>query len=186
MAKSGPVERDPALVCVAVITGAQGLQGAVRVKSFTAVPEDAVSYGQISTANGERVFDVKLTRSTNKGLVVALSGVTTREEAESLRGTELYVSRDAFPPTDEDEFYYADLIGLTVEGLDGQVIGTVKSMDNYGAGEVMEVALESGAALILPFTKAAVPIVDVASGKIVADPPPELENSDEPDDEGEN
>ena len=86
--------------------------------------------------------------------------------AEKIKGLELYVSRDALPDPNEEEFYYSDLIGLDVEDEGGKMIGQVKMMDNYGAGEVMEVTLSSGEALLLPFTRKVVPVVDVAAGKI--------------------
>ncbi len=162
-------------ICVGVITGAQGLQGAVRLKSFTARPEDAVAYGSLYNESGDREFQVKLNRVTNKGLVVSLKGVTSRTEAEALKGTELYIERDALPLTEEDEFYYTDLIGLRVETVDGTEIGSVKAMDNFGAGEILEVALSEGGSIMLPFTKAIVPEVDIAAGRLVVDPPEEVE-----------
>jgi 16S rRNA processing protein RimM len=157
---------DNERVCLGIVTGPQGLHGAVRVRSYTAWSEDIASYGLLSDVTGEREFAIRILRSTKKGLVAELSGVEDRAAAEEMRGLELYVSRDALPKTDEEEFYYSDLIGLDVEDEDGKVIGQVKMMDNYGAGEVMEVALSSGEALLLSFTREAVPVVDVAAGKI--------------------
>tara|TARA_E500000331_G_C16908765_1_gene562492 strand:- start:29 stop:583 length:555 start_codon:yes stop_codon:yes gene_type:complete len=153
-------------VCLGIVTGPQGLQGAVRMRSYTAWSEDIASYGLLSDVTGEREFSIRILRSTKKGLVAELSGVDDRTAAEEIKGLELYVSRDVLPEPDEEEFYYSDLIGLNVEDEDGKVMGQVKMMDNYGAGEVMEVTLSSGEELLLPFTKEAVPVVDVASGKI--------------------
>ena len=153
-------------VCLGIVTGPQGLKGAVWIRSYTAWSENIASYGLLSDLTGEREFSIRILRSTKKGLVAELSGVDDRTAAEEIKGMELYVSRDALPETDEEEFYYSDLIGLKVEDENGKVMGQVKMMDNYGAGEVMEVTLTSGEALLLPFTREAVPIVDVPAGKI--------------------
>ena len=166
-------------VCLGIVTGPQGLQGAVRIRSYTAWSEDIASYGLLSDVTGEREFSIRILRSTKKGLVAELSGVDDRTAAEEIKGLELYVSRDALPEPDEEEFYYSDLIGLDVEDEDGKVMGQVKMMDNYGAGEVMEVTLSSGEAFLLPFTREAVPVVDVAAGKIQIVRPVEINPSQE-------
>ncbi|MBN08332.1 MAG: 16S rRNA processing protein RimM [Rhodospirillaceae bacterium] len=153
-------------VCLGIVAGPQGLQGAVRIRSYTACSEDIASYGRLSDVTGEREFSIRILRSTKKGLVAELSGVDDRMAAEKIKGLELYVSRDALPEPNEEEFYYSDLIGLDVEDEGGKMIGQVTMMDNYGAGEVMEVTLSSGEALLLPFTRKVVPVVDVAAGKI--------------------
>ena len=153
-------------VCLGIVTGPQGLQGAVRIRSYTAWSEDIAAYGLLSDITGEQEFSIRILRSTKKGLVAELSGVDDRTAAEEIKGLELYVSRDELPETDEEEFYYSDLIGLVVEDEDGKVMGQVKMMDNYGAGEVMEVTLSSGEALLLTFSRETVPVVDVAAGKI--------------------
>jgi 16S rRNA processing protein RimM len=158
-------------ICLGVIAGAHGLDGAVLIRSFTADPAAIGSYGKLGDAEGKRTFKVKVRTVTAKGVIAKLEGLNDRTGAEGMKGVELYVSRDALPAPDEDEVYVADLIGLRAEGKDGNVLGTVSRMDNYGAGDVMEVTLATGGALLLPFTKAAVPVVDVAGGRVVVDPP---------------
>ena len=161
-------------ICLGVITGPSGLQGDVKVKSFTADPSDIARYGKVSDKSGDRLFDIRISRKTAKHLVVQLKGVNDRNGAEALKGTELYVPREKLPQLQEEEFYYADLIGLTVEQEDGAKIGTVRMMDNFGAGDVLEVELEGAGTVHLPFTKAVVPTIDLAARRIVANPPPEL------------
>ena len=166
-------------VCLGIVAGPQGLQGAVRIRSYTACSEDIASYGLLSDVTGEREFSIRILRSTKKGLVAELSGVDDRMAAEKIKGLELYVSRDALPDPNEEEFYYSDLIGLDGEDEGGKMIGQVKMMDNYGAGEVMEVTLSSGEALLLPFTRDVVPVVDVAAGKIQIVRPTEVNSGQE-------
>jgi 16S rRNA processing protein RimM len=169
-------------ICLGVIAGAHGLDGAVLIRSFTADPAAIGSYGKLADAEGKRTFKVKVRRVTAKGVIAKLEGLSDRTEAEGLKGVELYISRDALPEPDEDEVYVADLIGLRVEGKDGNVLGTISKMDNYGAGDVMEVTLATGGALLLPYTRAAVPVVDVAGGRVVIDPPSTVDAR--PDDKG--
>jgi 16S rRNA processing protein RimM len=117
---------------------------------------------------------VRLLRPVAGGFAARLTGVVTREAAETLKGTRLYAPRDRLPPPGEDEFYHADLIGLTVLSPGGAVLGTVKAVQDHGAGAILEIARPGGPELLLPFTRAAVPTVDLAAGRIVADPPGEV------------
>jgi len=158
-------------ICLGVIAGAHGLDGAVLIRSYTADPASIGSYGKLADADGKRTFKVKVRTVTAKGVIAKLEGLNDRTAAEGMKGVELYIERSALPEPEEDEVYVADLIGLRVDGKDGTQLGTVSRMDNYGAGDVMEVTLVSGGALLLPFTKAAVPVVDVAAGRVVVDPP---------------
>jgi 16S rRNA processing protein RimM len=158
-------------ICLGVIAGAHGLDGAVLIRSFTADPASIGAYGKLGDAEAKRSFELKVRRVTAKGVVAKIAGIADRTAAEGLKGVELYIERGVLPEPDEDEVYVADVIGLRVEGKDGRLMGTVTSMDNYGAGDVMEVTLELGGKLLLPFTKAAVPVVDVAGGRVVVDPP---------------
>ncbi len=162
-------------VCLAAIAGAHGVQGLVKVKSFTERPEDAAAYGPLSDESGKRQFRLTL-KGRNKGLLLAaIAGVTDRTAAEALKGLRLYVEREALPPTeDPEEFYHADLIGLAVEDRQGKPLGTVHAVEDYGAGSVLEVRA-GDMTLMLPFTLAAVPVVDLAGGRLVADPPAEVE-----------
>lgn len=157
-------------VCVGAIAGVHGVRGAVRIKSFTDRPSDIASYGPVEDESGQRRFGVKITGEV-KGLVIAtLNGVTDRDAAEALKGTRLYVSRARLPATTEDEFLYIDLVGLTAEDVDGKGLGTVTGVYDFGAGEVLEIAGDGGG-LMVPFTKAAVPVVDIAGGRVVVVPP---------------
>ena len=131
-------------VCVGVVTGPHGLKGDVKIKSFTANLKDVAAYGPVTDESGEQSFEIRIVSSNQKGLVAELSGVNDRNAAEAVQGTELYVSRDKLPALDEGEFYYSDLIGLAVENIDGEAIGIVSLIDNYGAGDVMEIELEDG------------------------------------------
>ncbi len=159
------------LTCVGAIAGAFGVRGEVRLKSFTATPEDISAYSPLSTKAGDS-FTVTITQTINNGFAARLSGIATKEQADALRGTELFARRDQLPNLPDDEYYYTDLTGLTVLNTGGTVLGTVKSVQNHGAGDLLEVQgpnLKSS--VLVPFTKAAVPTVDLASGRIIADPP---------------
>ncbi|AWB47502.1 16S rRNA processing protein RimM [Gemmobacter aquarius] len=167
----------PDRICVGAIAGSFGVSGEVRLKSFCAAPEDVAAYGPLWTEDGSRSFTVKLTRaSVSGGLGARLSGVATKEQADALKGTSLYADRDRLPSLPDDEFYHADLIGLAVQDTGGAVIGTVQAVHNHGAGDLLEV-MGPGmkTALLLPFTQALVPTVDIKAGKIVADIPEGLE-----------
>lgn len=157
-------------ICVGAIGGAFGVRGEVRLKSFCAVPEDIATYGPLTTEDGSRRFGVKLTRPVNGGLGARLSGVETKEQADALKGVTLWADRAALPALGDDEFYHADLIGLEVADPGGAVLGRVRAVYDHGAGDILEVAGPAGV-LLIPFTRAAVPTIDLAAGRIVADPP---------------
>lgn len=158
-------------VCVGAIVGAHGVRGQVRVKSFTAEPADVAAYGPVESEDGTRRFGLKVMGEA-KGLVIArLEGVADRDAAEALRGTRLYVARARLPKTEEDEFLYSDLVGLKAEAADGSVLGTVRGVADFGAGEVLDIGQAGGGSFMVPFTKAAVPVVDVAGGRLVVIPP---------------
>jgi len=161
-------------ICVGAIAGAFGVQGEVRLKSFCTEPTDIASYGPLYDEAGTRRFSVKLTRPISGGLGARIAGVTTKEEADALKGTQLYAARDRLPRLPDDEFYHADLIGLEVRDTGGAVLGRVRAVQNHGAGDILEVAGPKGEMLI-PFTLAAVPTVDIAAGRIVADLPEGLD-----------
>lgn len=159
-------------ICVGAIAGAFGVRGELRLKSFTATPEDIATYGPLETEDGSRSFAVTLTGQTTNALTARLSGVQNKEEADALRGTQLFVARDRLPSLPDDEYYHADLIGLEVYDSGGTLLGRVKAVLNHGASDILEIhgpGLKS--TVLLPFTLAAVPTVDLASGRIVADPP---------------
>lgn len=161
-------------ICVGAIAGAFGVRGEVRLKSFCAEPEAIASYAPLFTEDGARSFAVTITRAIPGGLAARLSGITTKEEADALRGTSLYADREKLPNLPDDEFYHADLIGLPVFDTGGVQLGTVRAIYNHGAGDILEIfAPGRRTALLLPFTKAAVPTVDLTARRIVADPPEE-------------
>jgi len=163
-------------ICVGAVSGAFGVRGEVRLKSFCAQPEAIAAYAPLFTEDGSRSFTVRITRAIPGGLAARLSGVTTKEEADALRGTSLFADRDRLPSLPDDEFYHADLIGLPVFDAGGAKLGTVRAIYNHGAGDILEVfAPGRKTALLLPFTKAIVPTVDLTAGRIIADPPEESE-----------
>ncbi len=163
-------------VCVGAIAGAFGVRGEVRLKSFTTEPNDIVTYSPLWTEDGTRSFAVRLTRPVTGGLGVRLSGVETREDAEALKGVTLWADRDKLPSLPDDEFYHADLIGLTVYDTGGGLIGKVRAVYDHGAGDILEIfGPGRKQTLLLPFTRAFVPTVDLAAGRIIADPPEEEE-----------
>ncbi|MEM0942449.1 MAG: ribosome maturation factor RimM [Pseudomonadota bacterium] len=159
-------------VCVGAIAGAFGVRGEARIKSFCAVPEDVASYGALRSEGG-RSFDLSLTRPIKGGFAARLSGVGTREEAEALKGTRLYAPREALPSLPDDEFYHADLIGLAVVDPGGAELGRVHAVWDHGAGDMLEIT-GGPEPLMLPFTREVVPTLDLAAGRIVADPPEEI------------
>lgn len=167
---------NPDLICVGAIAGSFGVKGEVRLKSFCADPDDIASYGPLFTENGAHSYKVTLTRPVANGVGARLSGVTTKEQADALKGTSLYVSREKLPSLGDDEFYHADLIGLEVRDTGGAAMGRVIAVHNHGATDLLEVggpALKEP--LLIPFTRVIVPTVDLASGRIVADLPEGLE-----------
>lgn len=169
-----------ARICVAKIGAAHGVRGEVRLWPFTEDPMAVIDYGPLSTKDGARQFEVARARAAKDHLVAMLKGVTNRDEAERLNGIELYIARDALPDTDEGEYYHADLIGLAAIDPQGAPIGTVTAIHNFGAGDIIEIAPKSGPSLLLPFTNAVVPTVDLAAGHVVIERPGEIEG-DAPD-----
>src|SRR5246127_2804951 len=168
----------PDQVCVARIGAAHGGRGAVKLWTFTEDPFAVTRYGPLSTKDGARSFEVAHAREAKGFLVATLKGVTTRNEAERLNGLELYVARENLPATDDDEYYHADLIGLTAETTAGEPLGRVIAIHNFGAGDIIEIAPKSGATLLLPFTNAVVPTVDIAGGRVLIELPDEIEGDD--------
>lgn len=159
-------------VCVGAIAGAFGVKGEVRLKSFCAEPKDIASYGALWTEDGAHSYDIKLTRPVKNGFAARLTGVVSKETADELKGTRLYADRNALPSLPDDEFYHTDLIGLEVVDTGGTALGMVKAVLNHGAGDLLEIQLKGGAqTALLPFTRAVVPTVDLATARIVADPP---------------
>ena len=160
-------------VCMCVIGAPHGVRGAVRIKSFTDDPAAIAGYGALWDEQGKRQFKLRVIGATKgDGMVIAtLSGIDDRDAAEALRGLRLYLPRAAFPAIEEDEFYHADLVGLAAELQDGTLLGRVIAVHDFGAGDMLEIARSEGQPVLVPFTRAAVPIVDASGGRVVIDPP---------------
>lgn len=160
------------MVCVGAIAGAYGVHGEVRLKSFCAEPADIETYSPLLTEDGTRSFTVSLKGQIKNGFAAQLGGVKTKEQADALSGTALFAHRDQLPSLPSDEYYHADLIGLEVFDTGGALLGRVKSVQNHGAADLLEIhGPELKSTVLLPFTLAAVPTVDLDARRIVADPP---------------
>ena len=170
-------------ICVARIGAAHGVRGAVKLWTFTEDPLAVQRYGPLVTKDGARQFEVTSAREAKGHLVATLKGIATREEAERLNGVELYVTRDKLPATEEDEYYHADLIGLAAVNAANEPLGRVIAIHNFGAGDIIEIAPPHGATMLLPFTNAVVPSVDLAGGRVVIEMPAEIDG-DTPEDAG--
>ena len=164
-----------ALVCVARIGAAHGVRGAVKLWTFTEDPFAVRRYGPLLSKDGRRQFEVAQAREAKDHLVATFKGVTTRDEAERLNGIELYVAREKLPATDEDEYYHTDLIGLAAVTTGGDALGRVLAIHNFGAGDIIEIAPPKGPTMLLPFSNAVVPEVDLKAGRVVIALPQEIE-----------
>ena len=164
-----------AQICIARIGAAHGVRGAVKLWTFTEDPLAVTQYGPLATKDGARSFEVATAREAKGHLVATLKGVATREDAERLNGVELYIAREKLPVTGENEYYHADLIGLAAVTAANQSLGRVIAIHNFGAGDIIEIAPPQGATMLLPFTSAVVPSVDLASGRVVIELPAEIE-----------
>ena len=171
-------------ILVGVIGAAHGVRGELRLKSYTAEPGAIRNYGPLTSYDGRRSFEIVSYRSLKDDMaVVRLKGVEDRASAEALTNTRLFIDRAQLPAPEEDEFYHADLIGLRAETVEGEGIGTVVTVQNHGAGDLVEIAPSRGETILVPFTKAFVPEIDLAGGRIVVasdalreddDPEPEM------------
>jgi 16S rRNA processing protein RimM len=159
------------LVCLGAIAGAHGVRGLVRLKSFTARAQDVAAYGPLQDASGARQFELALVGASRGALIARIRGVEDRNAAERLRGEKLYVARDRLPPTEAGEFYHADLIGLAVARDDGTPFGRVTAVHDFGGGPSLEIERAAGDSVMVPFTSAVVPVIDIAGGRIVVAPP---------------
>ena len=168
-------------ICVARIGAAHGVRGEVKLWTFTEEPFAVTRYGPLSTKDGARQFEVTQAREAKDHLVATLKGVTTRNEAERLNGIELYVARGKLPATEADEYYHADLIGLAAVTATNEPLGEVIAIHNFGAGDIIEIAPPTGATIMLPFSNAVVPTVDLAAGRVVIELPEEVDGDDRAD-----
>jgi 16S rRNA processing protein RimM len=163
-------------ICVAQIGGAHGICGEVKLKSFTADPMAVKNYAPLESEDGGTSFEIEALRPGKGYLVARLRGVCDRNAAQRLTHVRLFVRRERLPAPAAEEFYHVDLIGIRAVTTEGHEIGTVQAVHDFGAGDILELRLtESGATIMLPFTEAFVPGVDIAGGRVVVDPPPELQ-----------
>ncbi len=159
-------------IIVGSIGGAFGVHGEIRLKSFCAEPEAIADYTPLYTDDGRSFAQLVLTGNLKGGFTARLDGVISKEDADALRNTKLYADRSQMPTLPDDEYYYTDLIGLDVLDTGGEKLGTVKNVMDHGAGDLLEIQTpKSSETILLPFTQAAVPTVDLKAGRIIADPP---------------
>lgn len=174
----------PRRILLGQIGAAHGIRGDVTIRTFTSEPDDIAAYGPLSDKTGTKSFKIKVVRVTGKGVVARIDGVTDRNGAEALRNVELYVARDKLPKTDAAEFYHADLVGLATVDATGTVTGQVVSVQNFGAGDLLEVRFNGTASSdFIPFTDACVPVVDLSQRRVTV-VPPEMTGEPEPEDKG--
>ena len=160
------------LICVGSIGGSYGVKGELRIKSFCAVADDIETYSPLTREDGTGSFTIAIVRPTKGGFVIRIPEVGTKEQADALKGVQLYARRDQLPSLPDDEYYHSDLTGLQVLDTGGDVLGMVKTVQNHGAGDLIEVQLpNSSATVLVPFTLAVIPTVDLDKGRIIADPP---------------
>ncbi|MEI9890416.1 MAG: ribosome maturation factor RimM [Caulobacteraceae bacterium] len=163
----------PKLVLVGRVAGAFGVKGEVRISAYTQTPLALLKYRDLRREDGSLGLTLISGRAAKTDFIGAVKEIATKEEADALRGLRLYVAREDMPPPEEDEFYLADLIGLEVVE-DGKTIGKVKAVHNFGAGDILEIEPPRGPTWYLPFTRKAVPEVDIAGGRILAVRPGEV------------
>lgn len=170
--EAGAIGSDEAaaLVCVAKVTGAHGVRGAVRLRCFTEAPQNVAAYGPVCDHAGRELFALTVTGPAKGGVIARVVGIEDRDAAEALAGLALYIPRDRLPEPDEDEFYEGDLIGLTAVDCSGAPRGRVVAVHDFGAGEIVEIAGD-GESLMLPFTRESVPEIDLTARRVVIDPP---------------
>jgi 16S rRNA processing protein RimM len=167
---------------MATIGAAHGVRGEVRVKSFASEPTALADYGPLLADDGRR-FEIERLRPAKNVVIAKFRGIDDRDAAEALNGLFLYVPREKLPPPEEDEFYHADLIGLEAVTEAGEPIGAVVAVHDFGAGDILEIAPARGPTLLLPFTKAAVPSIDIPAGRLTVVPPLEFEPEEPPPEE---
>lgn len=160
------------LICVGSIGGSYGVNGELRIKSFCAIAEDIETYSPLTREDGTGSYTIAIVRAVKGGFVIRMPEISTKEQADAMKGVKLYARRDQLPSLPDDEYYHSDLTGLQVLDTGGATLGTVKSVQNHGAGDLLEVQLpESSATVLVPFTLAVIPTVDMDTGRIIADPP---------------
>ncbi|MEM9331511.1 MAG: ribosome maturation factor RimM [Pseudomonadota bacterium] len=166
------------LILLAQVGAPQGIKGEVRVKPF-GEPEMLNQYGKLETVEG-RKFKITRMRPQKNMMIVKFEGINSREDAEALKGLELYVDRSKLPEPDEDEFYISDLVGMSAVNENGKKLGTIKAVPNFGAGDMLEIKpLDGGQTFYLPFTREIVPKIDFNTACMTVIPPSEVSERDE-------
>ena len=154
-------------ICIAAVAGAFGVKGEIKLKTFTDKPESIMSYGSLLSIDGEILLTPQSYKSLKGGLALMCKEVVTRDQAEALKSTKLYVKRNCLPKTEEDEFYLIDLIGMEVKTVDGKRMGSVVGTEDFGAGVLLEIKPRDSVSFYQPFTKDAVPKIDIRLKRIV-------------------
>jgi 16S rRNA processing protein RimM len=159
-------------ICVGVITGSYGVRGEARIKSFCAEPTAIADYAPLTTEDGKQSYSLSITRPVKGGFAVRLGGVTSREQADALKGTKLYTKRETLPDLPDDEYYYTDLIGLTALDTGGRILGRINDLQDHGAGDLLElVGPDLNGPVLVPFTREIVPTVDLKARRVIIDAP---------------
>lgn len=171
-------------ILVGEITGAHGIRGDVLVRSYTETPDAIAAYGPLTDASGKKSYSLRVVRVTSKGIVARVAGVEDRNGAEPLRGTKLYIERSKLPETGETEFYHADLIGLRAVAADGSALGKIVSVQNFGAGDLLELKPLEGETEFIPFEDRWVPGVDLDAGMLIINRPAVTVDDDSDEDDG--
>ena len=168
------------MIAVGRVAGAFGVRGEVRIAAFTEEPLALARFRELKRQDGSPGLTILSAREAKGGLICRCPGVETKEQADALRGLRLFIPRESLPAPDEDEFYLADLIGLSAVTPEGETLGRVKSVQDFGAGDILEITpVEGGPTWYLAFTRETVPMVDIAAGKLVAIPPTEVLGDEE-------
>jgi 16S rRNA processing protein RimM len=154
-------------ICIAAVAGAFGVKGEIKLKTFTDKPESIMSYGSLLSIDGEILLTPQSYKSLKGGLALMCKEIVTRDQAEALKSTKLYVKRNCLPKTEEDEFYLIDLIGMEVKTVDGKRMGSVVGTEDFGAGVLLEIKPRDSVSFYQPFTKDAVPKIDIHLKRIV-------------------
>jgi 16S rRNA processing protein RimM len=172
-----PVASDR--ICIAKFGAAHGVRGEIRLWPFTQDPLAVANYGPLETQDGKRQFEIAAARAAKDHLVARITGVDTRDAAEKLNGLELFVAREKLPETEDDEFYHADLIGLSAVTQQGEALGRIIAVHNFGAGDIIEIApANGGETKLLPFSNAVVPTVDLGARRATIVLPDEVDGDD--------
>ena len=156
-------------VCLGAIVGVHGIRGEVKIKCFCDDEKHLTAYGALSNEQGDKTLDIKVVGHSKDLLRAKIKGVEDRTTAESYIGTGLYIERDKLPSLDEEEFYHTDLIGLTVKDNQGEKLGEVNAIYNFGAGDILEIKTNEGALEMLPFNKNFVPTINIKDGYIIVE-----------------